>query len=163
MDMRRTRLRGISLVLIGMLAGAGMLSPAWAGGKLATKKFVKKRIAQATAPLAAGIATNAAEIEAAGTALGARLHDDPTIHSQESPWSSATFREASVACPAGKIAISGGGRLIEGMEPATTVAIQDSPTGSEGGAPTGWLAAGRETAATANDWAVRAYVICVSA
>jgi len=156
MTTKTTRLRGISLMLIGMLAGAAMVSPAWAGGKLATKKFVKKRIAKAVAPLAGGIEANAAGIEA-------RLHDDPTIHQDTSETNSQTFRQASVMCPAGKVAISGGGRLVEGMEPATTVSVQAFPTGPEGGAPTGWFAGGRETSATSENWAVRAYVVCVTA
>lgn len=163
MTTKTTRLRGISLMLIGMLAGAAMVSPAWAGGKLATKKFVKKRIAKAVAPLTGGIEANAAGIEANAAGIDARLHDDPTIHQDTSETNSQTFRQASVMCPAGKVAISGGGRLIEGMEPATTVSVQAFPTGPEGGAPTGWFAGGRETSATSESWAVRAYVVCVTA
>jgi hypothetical protein len=73
--------------------------------------------------------------------------------------SSADFQFISVACPAGKVAVSGGA-LLGG--PPTDIALRDSaPLGTA--PPTSWGASGEETDPTTANWNVTAYAVCVDA
>jgi hypothetical protein len=71
---------------------------------------------------------------------------------------SSTPKEANVECPAGKVAIAGGAKVIGG----TTVALTDSgpfPPNAAGNR-VGWSAAAAEMAADGGNWSVEVYVVC---
>jgi hypothetical protein len=71
---------------------------------------------------------------------------------------SSTPKEATVDCPAGKVAIAGGAKVIGG----TTVALTDDgplPPNAEG-KRVGWSVAAAEMVADGGNWHVEAYVIC---
>lgn len=71
---------------------------------------------------------------------------------------SETPKEATVECPAGKVAIGGGAKVIGGI----TVALTDSgPTPPNAdGKRIGWSAAAAEMVADGGNWSVEVYAVC---
>jgi hypothetical protein len=68
--------------------------------------------------------------------------------------SSPPVKSASVACPAGKVAMGGGGQI----NGASGVALTNSlPLGT-----TGWQAGGAEVSPTTTNWAVTVFVVCAN-
>jgi hypothetical protein len=81
-------------------------------------------------------------------------------HAQQS-WTgdTLTLQQASVACPAGKVAL-GGGFETDGSAPGQPTIVTSSPTQSGGGQdPNGWLVEGYTGTPGA---IVRAHVICAN-
>lgn len=71
---------------------------------------------------------------------------------------SSTPKEATVDCPAGKVAISGGAKVIGG----TLVALTDSaptPPNAEG-KRIAWTAAAAEMGLEASNWSLEVHVVC---
>ncbi len=147
--MRKPWIRGVlTLGILGSLAAGVLLSPAGAAAPL-TKAKVKK------------IAT-----KVANKAVANRLQDDVTSHTITSPTvTTGVTAEATVTCPAGKIATGGGARLTgdylgTGHAPPVVSIQRSHPTGTP---PNGWEAYAIESSITGISWELTAYVLCATA
>jgi hypothetical protein len=80
------------------------------------------------------------------------------VVTQTSVSDSNSPKAASAACPAGKVAIAGGARVIAAAAAVPQVALQESTQFSTDV----WRATASEAAATANSWAVEVRALCVT-
>jgi hypothetical protein len=73
-----------------------------------------------------------------------------------SSFSSEGNRSATADCPAGKVAIGGGGRVFGGVDGIALHASDPSEDGS------GWSVGAHEIVSTASTWSVGTYAICAT-
>jgi len=164
---------GEASVTAGKLAGGAVRSPAL-GGSVVTQGKIKSG-AVTGEKLANGAVTNSklgADALTAGKiqdgaitapklapSLLSQLVKNVTYETRASTLAdSSTPKEATVECPARKVVIGGGAKVIGG----TTVAMTDSgptPPNAEG-KRIGWSAAAAEMVADAGNWSVEAYAVC---
>jgi hypothetical protein len=78
-----------------------------------------------------------------------------------SPSDSATFKDVTAACPAGKVLTGTGAEITDGIGEVVFDDIR--PNGNTIDPPTAVTVRGHETEAFANSWRVTAYAICVNA
>ena len=139
------RWRSVSLLLVGLLLGAAMLSPAWAAST-ATKKFVKKQINKAKT-----------QIQNSSDARYGQLF---YRRSASATVEAGTDETLVATCPAGTNAIGGGhadATIGFGTDVTTHVSAPTNGSNFKAGF-TGWMVV------ISNDsgaiYFARAYVIC---
>ena len=93
-------------------------------------------------------------------ALLAQLVKNVSYVSEKSLVNSApASKGATVTCPAGKVAIAGGARVI-GTEVTTVALTADAPSATVNGKTTGWTAEAKPIAPEAKEWGVEVHAIC---